>query len=1378
MKKAAEKTLAEPKQSAAPAERYLCPTVGIGASAGGLEALTDLLKHLPADTGMGFIVVQHLAPQHQSMLTELLARAAKIPVTEATDLEKVKPDHVYVIPPSSDLSISAGVLKLKRRNAASLMPHLPVNRFLTALAQDCRNKAIGVVLSGTGSDGTLGLKAIKSEGGITFAQSEASAKFDGMPHSAIASGCADFVLTPGEIARKLATLGRHSILASPKLREEELISKAPDELMRILLMLRASSGVDFGHYKPATVLRRITRRMVVKNTASLADYANLLKGNRAEIASLFQEMLISVTSFFREPEAFAILQREVFPKVMAGHPSLPLRLWTPGCSTGEEAYSLAICALEFLQSVKSAIGVQIFATDISEAALNKARSGRYSEDEVSAVSPERLSRFFKRVNGDFQIDPFIREMCVFARQDVIKDPPFSRLDLISCRNLLIYLDRSLQQKLIPVFHYALLPRGFLLLGKSESIEGYSELFRLANKENKLYARKDESFRQIHEAGARYPGSQIAAKEGGSLPPAKAGPPPELEIGRFDLQKEIDRILLADYTPAAIIVNDELEIVRFHGHTGPYLDPKPGPASLHLPKVAHAGLALDLRAIIHHALKSDQPVIKRGVRIESSPEAGAARMGKKIDSKSKKSRKLKARANQREIAAREVTIEARPLHLLPSNRRYFLILFREETPARARGKAAGPLHAANAARPGERGEDLDLRRELSESQEALQDAIDQLETSNEELRAANEEVQSNNEELQTANEELEASKEELQASNEELSTLNDELSSRNADLATSNNDLTNVISNITLPMIVLGSDLRIRRFTQGAQEILHLFPADIGRPLTDLRFELDFPGLEKMVKEAIETGSSRQQKVTDRQGHSHMLMARPYKTVEERIEGAVITLLDIDYLTLEATDSRLYSDVIIEMMWESLLVLDANLRVKSANRSFFEHFELSPSEIRGQFLYELGNGQWNIPRLLVLLRDVLPRGKEIQDYELGHDFPLIGRRTLLLNARELRRSGGSPSLILVAIRDITERDRSRHLIEEQAKLLDLANDVIIVRDLSGVIKSWNHGAERAYGWTRGEVLGKTTHSLLKTQPAAALEEMERKLLHDGSWEGELTHAARDGSEIIMASRQVLQRGDEGKPEAIMEINRDITQRKHVLAQLEKEQIALRELSARVLRLRDEERRAIARDLHDSTSQTLTVLAMNLARMAGDGKVDDPEWAELLVESQTLAAQASDEIRNLSHLLHPPDLDSIGLVAALRWFISRFTARSGITVDFDLPPGGARLPQEVEIALFRVAQESLSNVHRHSGSKVAKVRLMRQKGQTVLEVEDRGCGIPGDLQKGGKLTIAATGIGVAGMQERLRQLGGSLEFISTGQGTTVKAAVPVKPAGKKL
>lgn len=1375
MKKAAKKTANKVKQGAARAERRLCPTVGIGASAGGLEALSEMLKHLPADTGMAFIIVQHLAPQHQSMLTELLARAAKMPVTEATDLEKVKPDHVYVIPPNSDLAISGGVLRLKRRGATSLLPHLPVNQFLAALAEDCGSMSIGVVLSGTGSDGTLGLKAIKSEGGITFAQNEASAKFDGMPHSAIASGYADFVLPPNEIARELARIGRHSILAVSKAQEddEDLISTAPDELTRILLMLRASSGVDFSHYKPATVLRRIKRRMVVNNTATLADYARLLKGNRAELASLYQEMLISVTSFFREPEVFAILKREVFPNLILGHSNVPLRFWTPGCSTGEEAYSLAICAFEFLQSVKSSIAVQVFATDISEAALNKARSGRYSEDEVSDVSQERLSRFFKRVNGDFQIDASIREMCVYARQDVIKDPPFSRLDLISCRNLLIYLDRSLQQKLIPVFHYALQPRGFLLLGRSESIEGYSELFRLVDKENKIYAKKGDIPRQFYGADPYYPGSPIATMSGGAGPAAIVVPPTDLVIGQFDLQKEIDRVLLAEYTPAAIVVNEELEIVRFHGHTGPYLDPKPGPASLRLPKVAHAGLALELRAILHHALKTDKPVIKHGIRIESSHEADAARIGP-ADSKSKKSRKPKAHAKRQKTVMREVTLEVKPLRLLPSNRLYFLILFREETPARSQGKAAGPPHAG---RPGQHTETLDLRRELSESQEALQDTIDQLETSNEELRAANEEAQSNNEELQTANEELEASKEELQASNEELSTLNDELSSRNTELATSNNDLNNVISNMTLPMIVLGSDLRIRRFTPPAQEILHLIPADVGRPLTDLRSELDFPDLDKMVKEAIEVRSARQQHVADRMGHSYMLMVRPYKTAEDRVEGAIITLLGIDDLALQAANSRLYTDAIVEMLWESIVVLDADLRVISANRSFFEHFELSPRETKGQLLPNLGNGQWKIPRLLALLKEVLPRGREIQDHELEHDFHHLGRRTLMLNARELRRDDGSPRLILMAIRDVTERDRARRRLEEQAQLLDLANDVIIVRDLNGVIKSWNHGAERAYGWSRDEALGKTTHGLLKTRPAAAVEDQAQKLLEQGSWEGEIIHTARDGSEIMMASRQVLQRIDGGKSEAVMEINRDVTQRNHAQARLEKEQTALRELSGRVLRLRDEEQRTIARDLHDSTAQTLTALAMNLARMADDGKANDSEWTKLLAQSQALAAQASDEIRNLSHLLHPPDLDSIGLVAALRWFAARFTERSGIAVDLDLPPDGARLPQEVEIALFRVAQESLSNVHRHSGSKAAKVRLNRQKDQAVLEVEDHGSGIPGGIEKDGKVTIPHPGIGVAGMRERLRQVGGSMEFTSSAQGTIVRAAVPVKPAGKK-
>src|SRR5487761_182155 len=1307
-----------PGNSAASAkDSSFFPIVGIGASAGGLEALTQLLKYLPADTGMGFVVVQHLAPQHQSLLTELLSRATRIPVTEVTDGKQVEANHVYVIPPNTDMAISNGVLRLKRREASTGL-HLPVDYFLTCLAEDRGNKAIGVILSGSASDGTLGLKAIKAEGGITFAQEEKSAKFDSMPHSAIAAGYADFVLSPRGIAQELARIGRHPYLSPAEpVQAEETAPMPPGGLNRVFALLREANGVDFGQYKQTTITRRIKRRMVLRNIKHLQDYVRSLESNRGEVEALYRDMLISVTAFFREPEVFEALKRKVFPKLMAGRSPDPLRIWVPGCSTGEEAYSIAICALEFLAAVKSEPGIQIFATDISDGALEQARLGRYTESEVSGISPERLQRFFIKVNGDYQIGKSMREMCVFARQNVIKDPPFSRLDLISCRNLLIYLDKALQRKLMPIFHYALGPGGFLMLGRSESISEFTELFSLVDKKNKIYSRKSKPAKGRVDLRVVEP----ALKSPATIVP-RAHIPAE-----FDLQREINRVLLAEHTPPCIVVNEELEIVQFHGHTGPYLDPKPGAASLRLLKMARAGLPMELRTAIHQAQQSNQPVVKKNVRVSSNGQS------------------------------RKINIEVKPFNALPSGQCYFLVLF-QEPPAQE-----APLPPGSAAKEAlDRDENLELRRDLDQAQDELQGIIDQLESSNEQLRAANEEIQSNNEELQTANEELETSKEELQAANEELSTLNEELQNRNVELTTANNDVNNMISNIMLPMVILGNDLRIRRFTPGAEKVFSLIPGDVGRPITDLRPAIDFPDLDKFVSEAIEKAIDRRQEVTDRRGRWYSLLVRPYKTAENRVEGAVLTLMDIDELKSEAAESRNYAEAIVQTVRDAFLVLDSDLKVKTADRTFYEHFAVSPLETEGRILHELGNGQWNAPRLLDALTRILPEKTELRDFELSHDFPAIGRRTMLLNARQIRETRGLGPLILLAIQDITDLSRTRQVVEEQSKLLDLANDVIIVRDLSGVIKSWNSGAERTYGWTREEALGKITHDLLKTEPREILEERRRKLADEGTWEGELTHEARDGMKLLVASRQVVHRGDQGQI-VVLEINRDVT------AQKQSEQ-AIRQLSGRILKLQDEERRKIARDLHDSTAQTLSALALNLALVktmaAGTA---GPALAKTLTESEALAKQASDEIRNLAHLLHPPDLDSVGLGAAVRWFASRFAERTGIRVNVELPPNLGRLPQqEFETALFRVVQESLTNVQRHSGSQDAMIRLLREDNYIILEVEDHGHGMPSDFLTDGK--TLNVGVGVAGMQERLRDLGGYLKLISTSTGTTVKAAVP--------
>ncbi|MGA8145560.1 MAG: chemotaxis protein CheB [Candidatus Acidiferrales bacterium] len=941
--------------SAAPNHKHTFPIAGIGASAGGLEAISQLLRALPGDTGIGFVIVQHLAPHYDSMLAELLARATPMPVVEVTSGRAVEPNHVYVIPPNADLEISHGVLKLNPR-PTGLGLHLPIDQFLTSLAEDCKEGAIGIILSGSASDGTLGLKSIKAAGGITFAQDEATARYGSMPHHAVASGYVDFVLPPQRIAEELARIRRHPYVA----REPAADSEDPGELSErelgdIFAVLKNATGVDFSNYKEPTVIRRVRRRMALHNIETIATYIGFLEQTLGEPQGLYNDLLISVTSFFRDPELFELLKSEVFPRLLDDSPALDaLRIWVPGCSTGEEAYSMAICASEYLADKKSSTGIQVFATDINDVALEAARAGIYTQSEVAEVSSERLQRFLSKAPHGYQINKAIREMCVFARQNLIKDPPFSRLDLICCRNLLIYLKPSLHRRLMPVFHYALQPHGFLVLGRSENATGVSDLFGLVDKKNKIY------FKRATPAGMRLDfgvNERFAA-----IPDARSRI--AMRVAKdFDPQKEANRVLLSEYTPAGLLLNSNLEIIHFHGHTGPYLDPLPGAASLRLLKMAREGLPMELRSAIQKVEAEGKPVIKNGIRVISGE------------------------------TVREVSIEVRPL-TSPAGDRYFLVLFRE-------GGALPPGEAANYSTQDR--EAAGLKDELAEANAQLQEIIEENEESEQELRAANEEVQSTNEELQSTNEELETAKEELQATNEELTTLNEELQNRNIELGQSNDDLLNVIGNVTVPMVILGSDLRIRRFTPSAGDLLNLISADVGRPITDLRSVLDLDGLGSMVFDAINAEAMKAQDVKDRHDKWHSLRVRPCKTSAGKIEGAVITLIDIHELKSEVTETQKYAEAIVATIRESILVLDVDLRVKAVNDAFLSTFLVSREETEGQEIYNLGDGEWNIPELLALLREILPRKTEIRDFEVVHDFLRVGRRVMSLNARQIKRA---------------------------------------------------------------------------------------------------------------------------------------------------------------------------------------------------------------------------------------------------------------------------------------------------------------------------------------------------------------------------------------
>jgi len=796
------------------------PIVGVGASAGGLEAFTQMLGALPVDTGMAFVLVQHLAPKHASMLAEILSRTTAMPVTEVHDEPRVEPNRVYVIPPNRDMVISRGSLQLRPREKTRGQ-HRPIDLFLRSLAEDQKEWAIGVILSGTATDGTLGLEEIKAEGGITFAQDD-TAQQSSMPRSAIATGCVDFVLPPAGIAREIGQIAKHPHVARGAPPRSTGPPGAPD-LGNVLEIVRDVSGVDFTGYKASTLFRRITRRMILHRMDKMQDYARFLRKNPMEAEALYQDVLIPVTKFFRNPETLEALKTTILPKLFKdGSRHEPLRVWVLGCSTGEEAYSLAITCAELAEAQGSSLPIQVFATDLNGAGIEKARAGIYSKSIAHDVSPERLRRFFAEVDGSYRINKTIRDMCVFARHNVLTDPPFSQIDLISCRNLLIYLEPALQQKVVPLLHYALKPAGFLLLGSSETIGSYRDLFEAVDARHKSYAKKPSARRVAF--GQSHGVTESRAKPGhGPGRPQPAG---------SDVQKEADRILLARYAPPGVLVNADLEILQFRGNTGPYLAPAPGKASLSLLRMARPGLAPALRATINKARKEGAPVREEGLQLNSGD------------------------------GTREIALEVVPVKGSPAGGGGFLVLFQEPIPAsslagtRSRGKTARPQAGAAASLEAAQLENARLTQELIATREYLQAVIEQQEEANGELQSANEEAQSANEELQSLNEELETSKEEIQSSNEELATVNDELQNRNAELSLLNNDLFNLLSSIEMAIVIVGPNLCVRRFTPMAEKILSLLPSDVGRPIGDLKLNLVLPDLERLLGEVIGTASTK------------------------------------------------------------------------------------------------------------------------------------------------------------------------------------------------------------------------------------------------------------------------------------------------------------------------------------------------------------------------------------------------------------------------------------------------------------------------------------------------------------------------------------------
>jgi two-component system, chemotaxis family, CheB/CheR fusion protein len=1293
------------------------PIVGIGASAGGLGPVTTLLRSLPTKTGMAFVVVQHLDPHHASALSSILAKATRMKVSEVKDGLIVRPNEVYVIAPATDMVLEDGQLRLTPRSA-SRIPQMSIDTFLISLATERGSRSVGVILSGTGTDGTRGLKAIKSEGGITFAQDQ-TAPHDGMPRSAVTSGCVDFILPPERIAAELLNRRPPLGMIPSNQADSPETSTNDEDFDQILKLLHKSSGIDFQHYKAPTLRRRIERRMVLRRVNTLKDYLDCLTADVSELVALQQEVLIHVTSFFRDPETFEALKTSVLPQLIANRPAdADLRIWVPGCSSGEEVYSIVICVVEFLEEHQATFPIKVFATDVSELAIEKARLGVYPESITAEVSPERLQQFFTRNERGYQIDKRVRDACVFARQDVTQDPPFLQLDLISCRNVLIYLGPVLQTRVFPIFHYALKTDGFLVLGGAETTGGFAELFEPVEKQRRFYRRTKTSSRLAFDFAAG------TTRRAGVFVPS---PRPDPAVHGHDIRDEADRVVLSRYAPPGVLIDEDLQVILFRGHTGRFLEPAPGVPNRDVLQMVREGLLSDLRAALEDARLSGLPSRKENVRFRTGSN----------DSR--------------------VHLEVIPIAVPPANQRYFVVSF-EEVPD---SSFEQPV-PARTAKPGEAGtkkegeqEIARAKRELAAMKAYLQSVIEAKDVTNEELKAANEEIVSSNEELQSTNEELETAKEELQATNEELETVNEELESRIRTTIQLNDELTNLITCVRIPIVIVGQDLRVRRFSPRARDVFNLMTGDVGRLVTDLTLRINVPDLQSLIVQVLESLEACEQEVTDSTGHWYSLSIRPFRTTDCKIDGAIILLIDIHSIKereQQVLAARDFALNIVETVHESLLVLDQGLRVRQANRAFYETFQASPETTENQLVFSLGGGQWDIPELRSVLDKVLQSDGELLDFRVEREFAGLGRRTMFLNARRLKdhSSEKQPQLVLLAIEDVTARESALRSLKDTEILMqtivESAVSVIITINERSIVQTFNSAAEKMFGYSAADVIGKNV-SMLMPQPY--------RDEHEGYVQRYLETGERH---VIGTSRIVLGQRRDG---TTFPIDLGLSEIKQSDGRLLFTGILVdiserRTLEREVLDIATHEQQRIGRDLHDTTGQELTGLSYLAQSLAESLRTKNPAEANKAARLVTGLESALSQVRGIAKGLIPVDLDSEGLMAALQALAKRTEADTGIPCEFHCDPAVLLEDSQVATQLFLIAREAVNNCVKHARASQIRLTLEVVNSDAMLRVWDNGIGI----RKEGRVN----GIGLHIMAYRAGAMNGTINIERNEAGGT--------------
>jgi len=1041
------------------------PIVGIGASAGGLAAFEAFFSGMPADVdpGMAFVLVQHLAPDHKSILTDLIRRYTRMQVSEVEDGMVVKPNCAYIIPPNRDMAFLNGTLQLLEPSSPRGQ-RLPIDFFFRSLAQDQHERAICIVLSGTGSDGTLGLRAIKGEGGMAMAQNPESTEYDGMPRSAIATGLVDYELPPAEMPAQLIAYAVHAY-GRPSRPGTIHTPKAESMIQKIFVLLRAHNGHDFSLYKPSTITRRIERRMAVHQIATIDTYVKYLQQTPTEVEALFRDMLIGVTNFFRDHEAFNVLEEKVIPKLFAGKPaSTVVRVWVPGCSTGEEAYSLAILLAERQEAMKQSFQVQVFATDIDPRAIATARHGLYPASIAADVPPERLGRFFTAEPNQsaYRIHKGIRDMLVFSEQNVIKDPPFSKLDLISCRNLLIYLSGDLQKKLMPLFHYALNPGAFLFLGTSETVGDFMDHYTSLDRKLKIYQRRDD-IHSVHSAVAgRFlpPKSATMIDVGPALLQRGAG------NGAFSrkppLREMAEQALLQQVVQAGALVNGQGDIFYLHGRTGLYLEPTAGETGVNnILRMAREGLQYELTTALHKAVLTKNVVRYPGLRVKTNGDFTP------------------------------VNLTIRPVAKDPEGTletQLYLVILEEAPPAPITAwQADGQMKA------GPESAELitSLQRELRAKEEYLQTSHEELESSNEELKSSNEEMQSVNEELQSTNEELETSKEELQSVNEELATVNNELQTKVTDLSQTNNDMNNLLAGTGIATIFVDYNLRILRFTPSATQVINLILSDVGRPVAHVVSNLaNYTSLVADAQAVLDTLIPSDQVVQNLEGKWYNLRMQPYRTIDNVIEGAVITFVDITEMKKTEAAQKSSEDryrTLVEWSPHTVIVHRDGI-ILYANPAALKMFgATSRTDLIGKPILDRIHPDCH-ETVMARVQQINSEGVSVPMIELKYR-KLDG--TVIIGEAQATRIlyDGAPA-VHAAIQDITERKLAEEALRKANDLLRLAvvvrdaHDAITVQNLDGSIIAWNQGAVRMYGWSEAEALAMNIHDLI---PASQQED---------------------------------------------------------------------------------------------------------------------------------------------------------------------------------------------------------------------------------------------------------------------------------------------------